>query len=227
MSLGNMSLENIEHVVVLMLENRSFDSMLGWLYQQDGPALNIPAARPGDEYRGLQSVDLDKFLNTALDGTLTAEPTRGAQGFSVPDVAPGEEFSHVNTQFYGTPNPDPGTPISMTGVLADFVEVLQGLGYQGGDLARLGPMTLETFTPGQLPVLNQLAKHYAVSDDWFASVPSQTNPNRAFLMCATSNGMVNNGDLGDQPAGQGDRGSTRHGDRRRPGRRTDDLQRAQ
>ena len=38
-----------------------------------------------------------------------------------------------------------------------------------------------------------------MSDDWFASVPSQTNPNRAFLMCATSNGMVNNGDLETNP----------------------------
>jgi phospholipase C len=29
----------------------------------------------------------------------------------------------------------------------------------------------------------------------FASVPSQTNPNRAFAMCGTSHGLVNNGDL--------------------------------
>jgi phospholipase C len=194
-----MSLENIEHVVVLMLENRSFDSMLGWLYEHDAPALNIPAAKPGDEYRGLQKVDLDKFLNTALNGTVTAKPTRGVQGFSVPDVAPGEEFNHVNTQFYDTPTPAPDAPITMTGVLADFVEVLQGLGFKDADLARLGPMMLQTFTPGQLPVLSQLARHYAVSDAWFASVPSQTNPNRAFLTCATSNGMVNNGDLETNP----------------------------
>lgn len=194
-----MSLDNIEHVVVLMLENRSFDSMLGWLYEHDAPALNIPPAEPGDEFRGLQSVNPDDFINTALNGTLTAKPTRGAQGFSVPDVAPGEEFAHVNTQFFGVPDPAPGTPITMTGVLADFVEVLQGLGYRSPDLARLGPMVLESCTPGQLPVLNQLAKHYAVSDAWFASVPSQTNPNRAFLMCATSNGMVNNGDLETNP----------------------------
>ncbi|MFL6163739.1 MAG: alkaline phosphatase family protein [Jatrophihabitantaceae bacterium] len=194
-----MSLDNIDHVVVLMLENRSFDSMLGWLYEHDAPALNIPPAVPGDEFRGLQHVDLDKFRNTALNGTLTAEPSRGVQGFTVPDVAPGEEFAHINTQFYGTPTPPPGASITMTGVLADFVEVLQGLGYQNAELARLAPMTLETFTSGQLPVLNQLAKHYAVSDDWFASVPSQTNPNRAFLMCATSNGMVNNGDLETNP----------------------------
>jgi phospholipase C len=196
---ARMSLANIEHVVVLMLENRSFDSMLGWLYERDAPALNIPAAKPGDEYRGMQCVDPDKFLNTALNGRLTAKPTRGVQGFSVPDVAPGEEFDHINTQFFDTPTPAPGAPITMTGVLADFIEVLQGLNFKDADLARLGPMTLEAFTPGQLPVLNQLAKHYAVSDAWFASVPSQTNPNRAFLTCATSNGMVNNGDLETNP----------------------------
>jgi phospholipase C len=194
-----MSLANIEHVVVLMLENRSFDSLLGWLYEHDAPALNIPAAKPGDEYRGLQSVDLGKYLNTALDGTLSAKPTRGVQGFSVPDVAPGEEFGHINTQFYDTAAPAPDAPVTMTGVLADFVEVLQGLGFKEPDLARLGPMMLQSFTPGQLPVLNQLARHYAVSDDWFASVPSQTNPNRAFLTCATSNGMVDNGDLETNP----------------------------
>ena len=194
-----MSLKNIDHVVVLMLENRSFDSLLGWLYEHDTPVVTIPPAKPGDEFRGLQSVDLDKFRNTALNGTLTAEPTRGVTGFSVPDVDPGEEFAHVNTQFFGTSTPAPGAPITMTGLLADFVEILQERGFKNSDLARLGPMSLQTFTPGQLPVLNQLAKHYAVCDDWFASVPSQTNPNRAFVTCATSNGMVNNGDLETNP----------------------------
>jgi phospholipase C len=195
-----MSMENIEHVVVLMLENRSFDSLLGWLYERDAPAVNIPPATAGDLFRGLQSVNLDKFINTALNGALSAKPTRGVQGFTVPDVDPGEEFAHVNTQFYGTSTPAPGAPITMTGVLADFVEVLQERKYSDADIRRLAKMSMESFTPGQLPILNQLAKHYAVSDDWFASVPSQTNPNRAFLMCGTSNGMVNNGDLEDHNA---------------------------
>ncbi|HEU5269478.1 MAG TPA: alkaline phosphatase family protein [Jatrophihabitans sp.] len=194
-----MSLKNIDHVVVLMLENRSFDSLLGWLYEHDKPAVTIPPAKPGDEYRGLQSVDLDRFRNTALNGTLTVKPTRGVQGFTVPDVDPGEEFAHVTTQFFGTPSPAPDAPITMTGVLADFIEILQERGFKNSDLVRLGPMSMQTFTPGQLPVLSQLARHYAVCDDWFASVPSQTNPNRSFLTCATSNGMVNNGDLETDP----------------------------
>jgi phospholipase C len=44
-----------------------------------------------------------------------------------------------------------------------------------------------------LPVLSALARSYAVSDAWFASVPSQTWPNRAFAHAGTSNGNVNNG----------------------------------
>ena len=87
----------------------------------------------------------------------------------------------------------------MKGLLEDFVGVLQARNYGPADVIRLAQTCLSSFTPGQLPVLNQLAKHYAVCDDWFASVPSQTNPNRAFLMCGTSNGMVNNGELETNP----------------------------
>src|SRR6185437_2356668 len=105
---------------------------------------------------------------------------------------------HVTMQFYDTSSPGPGAP-TMTGVLADFIEVLQERGFKNSELTRMGPMSMQTFTRGQLPVLSQLARHYAVCDDWFASVPSQTNPNRSFLVCGTSNGMVNNGDLETNP----------------------------
>ena len=46
----------------------------------------------------------------------------------------------------------------------------------------------------QLPVLYGLARRFAVSDRWFSSVPSQTNANRAFSICGTSLGAVNNGE---------------------------------
>jgi phospholipase C len=197
-----MSLKQIEHVVVLMLENRSFDSLLGWLYERDAPALNIPAAAHNDRFRGMQSVNPANYVNTALGGTLRAEPTRGVQGFSVPGVDPGEEFGHVNTQFFRNANPSPDDPVTMTGLLQDFTDILKARGYGTEDIIRRAKTVMESYTPSQLPVLNQLAKHYAVSDAWFASVPSQTNPNRAFLLCGTSNGLVNNGELepADSPA---------------------------
>ena len=194
--MGKMT--EIEHVVVLMLENRSFDSLLGWLYEHDAPSVFVPDT--GDRrFRGMQDVDPNAFVNRALGGSLSATPARGAEGFTVPDVDPGEEFEHVNMQFFGAETPPPGAPVTMLGVLADFVGILQARQFNDADVRRMAPMILQCFTPGQLPVLNQLARHYAVSDAWYASVPSQTNPNRAFLMCGTSNGMVNNGDLETDP----------------------------
>ena len=118
-------------------------------------------------------------------------------GFSVPQVDPGEEYEHVLEQFYANPKPAPADPITMTGVLQDFVDILTARGYDAPTIQAMAGMCLQSFTPSQLPVLNQLARHYAVSDAWYASVPSQTNPNRAFLMCGQSMGMVNNGDLED------------------------------
>jgi phospholipase C len=41
-----------------------------------------------------------------------------------------------------------------------------------------------------LPVLSGLARGYAVCDRWFASVPTETLPNRAFVCAATSQGHM-------------------------------------
>jgi phospholipase C len=56
---------------------------------------------------------------------------------------------------------------------------------------------MQCHSPGQVPVLAMLARSYAVSDAWFASVPSQTWPNRAFAQAGTSNGHVDNGNPPD------------------------------
>ena len=46
------------------------------------------------------------------------------------------------------------------------------------------------YTPDTLPVLSALARGYAVCDQWFASVPTETMPNRAFACSATSQGHM-------------------------------------
>jgi len=45
------------------------------------------------------------------------------------------------------------------------------------------------FTPDQLPVLNFLARQYGVCDNWFASMPGPTWPNRFFAVAGTSSGL--------------------------------------
>src|SRR5689334_18840280 len=46
-----------------------------------------------------------------------------------------------------------------------------------------------------LPVMYGLAEGFAVSDAWFASVPSDTDPNRSFALCGTSCGAETNDDF--------------------------------
>jgi phospholipase C len=48
------------------------------------------------------------------------------------------------------------------------------------------------YSPETLPVLSGLAKGFAVCDRWFASVPTQTFPNRAFAVAGTSLGYTDN-----------------------------------
>jgi len=106
-----MSMDNIEHVVVLMLENRSFDMMLGWLYEKDQSVINnIPQAAANDKYRGLQGVNPDDFINMALDNALTARPSRGVRGFTVPDVDPARSSSTSSPSFTTTRRRFPTSP---------------------------------------------------------------------------------------------------------------------
>jgi outer membrane assembly lipoprotein YfiO len=48
---------------------------------------------------------------------------------------------------------------------------------------------MKCYSPGQLPVLNALAREFAVLDRWFSSLPGPTWPNRFFAHAASSGGL--------------------------------------
>jgi phospholipase C len=187
-------MDRIEHVVLLMLENRSFDSQLGWLYENSQPAHHIPPLKDGERaFDGLQGLDLRQYPNADSTGNITYFPTRGAQGLNMPNVAPGETYADVTTQLFGTENPPANATPTMLGYVRDYCRVLRKEGLSEDDVKRCAVQVMQSFTPTQLPVLNGLAAHYAVCDRWFSSVPSQTNPNRAFAFTGTSMGLTDNG----------------------------------
>src|SRR5271166_5599951 len=196
-----MIMNKIEHVVLLMLENRSFDSLLGWLYEKGRPAKNVPELTPGQrDYEGLQGLKLQDYENVDATGTIKVSSIRGAKGLNVPNIAPGETFTQVNTQLFGrdfkeNELPKPGEKPTMKGYVRDYTNLLRHHKYEKGDVERYAEQVMQSYTPDQLPVLNGLAEHYAVCDMWFSSVPSQTNPNRAFAFCGTSMGLADNGFL--------------------------------
>src|SRR5579875_3490161 len=187
--------DKIDRVVLLMLENRSLDNVLGWLYAGDQPHQFI-GADTTPVYQGLQT---GSYANEyggrvipATRGTTGETGHRGVppQPLRVPGFDPGEEYEHVTQQLFGSPdhptkkNPPDGTPAGMAGFADDY-----DASYETWPQL---DQIMEAYTPAQLPILNGLAKAYAVSDAWYASVPTQTNPNRAFSLCGTSLGRVNN-----------------------------------
>lgn len=81
-------MKGIEHVVLVMMENRSFDSMLGWLYEDKRPAHNVPPLKNGERYfEGLQGLK-EPYLNKDPTSGKAFGPIRGARGLNVPNTAP-------------------------------------------------------------------------------------------------------------------------------------------
>jgi len=153
----------IKHIVVLMMENRSFDHMLGFLKAE------IP------DIRGIAGND---YFNQSTAGA-TMPVTDGAayQGLLVAD--PGHDYTDVYMQMYGVPYGTPAVQPDMSGFAQSYEQ-------QGGNPADI----MRCFRPSQLPVLSALARQYVICDQWFSSVPGPTLPNRAFAHFGTSFGRL-------------------------------------
>jgi len=182
------NLSSIEHIVVVMMENRSFDNLLGWLYDaQNPPQLNIPAQNP-PTFEGLAgNTYYNVFNNTSVPviHPPTAWPPANNPNV-VPTPDPHEEFEYVTNQIFGTKTPGPNDLPNMSGFLQDYSTV-PGVGNTADQI-------MQTYGPKDANVINDLARNFAVCDHWFASVPSQTWPNRAFFHTGSSDGHIDNDD---------------------------------
>ena len=92
------SLSKVEHIVVLMLENRSFDNLLGWLYD---PANDAPFNLVPRDFEGLYGKNLS---NRAPDGRVV--PAGKTDDARSPQPNPGEPFEDVYSQIYNVPKVD-------------------------------------------------------------------------------------------------------------------------
>ena len=184
--MSTSQLEGIEHVVVLMLENRSFDNLLGWLYDPANPAPfnQLPPAN----FEGVFGKDLSNL-------TTNGQTIRVGKGTDVtaPFPDPGEPFQDVYAQIYGQKSTvaanavtkEPPRPCNMKGFVYNYELKNQGN-------LQNAPIIMNCFTPAKVPVISSLAYYYGVCDHWFSSIPSQTLCNRSFMQAGTSSGYVNN-----------------------------------
>lgn len=185
------ALTQIKHVIVVMFENRSFDHILG--------------AMPG----------VNGVLNT--DGTIksglfnTPNPQEEPDCFNIPvyptlidldgQTAIYHDFNH---DFGDGMMPDlfgPGTTGYVAGKPVDapattypptnsgFLSTIAWNADPSGQTPN-GPSVMTCFKFGSLNVLHRLASEFVVCDNWHCDMPGHTEPNRAFMHCATT------GDIG-------------------------------
>jgi phospholipase C len=159
-------LDALKHIVVLMMENRSFDHMLGSLKADDS---RIDGILPSDPY-----------ANPDTTGA-QVEPQPLAEFQSQLDPDPDHHFPGVDLQIFGG-DTSPTRQANMQGFVKSYFS-------QRRDVAH-SQKIMYYFPKEKLPVLTTLARQFAVFNRWFASIPGPTICNRAFAHYGTSFGRV-------------------------------------
>jgi phospholipase C len=153
-------LDNLRHLVVLMMENRSFDHMLGSLKAVD-PRID-----------GLTGTESNPdTTNTAI----TVQSLAEYQGQLDPD--PNHSFPAVDQQIFNG-----GTTPTMKGFIKSYFQERRDVAHS--------QKIMYYFKANKVPVLTRLAQEFAVFNRWFASIPGPTLCNRAFAHYGTSFGHV-------------------------------------
>ena len=163
----------IKHVFVLVLENRSFDHMLGF----SGITGTDPTTGQPTIIDGLTGIESNNFTDPA--GVVHTH-TVATGAADVMTTGPGHEFVDVLEQLCGPsaiyPSGGPYPPVTNFGYVSSYAKAVGPAA--AGDV-------MKCFSPSQLPVLNALAQEFVVCDRWFSSMPGPTEPNRYFMHAAT------------------------------------------
>ncbi|XP_038984341.1 non-specific phospholipase C6-like [Phoenix dactylifera] len=150
----------IQAIVVLVLENRSFDHMLGWMKKAFNSSLD---GLTGTECNHRSTQDPNSPSICVSDDALYVDPD------------PDHSFQGVKEQVFGS-----GATPSMSGFAEQALAISE-------DMATT---VMKGFKPENLPVFASLVQEFAVFDRWFSSLPGPTQPNRLFLYSATSHGAT-------------------------------------
>ena len=151
----------VDHIVVLMMENRSFDHMLGFLTIDEG--------------------------RTDVEG-LTAGLSNSVGGVTYP-VHPATSTKLVKAQDPSHGSLDVAAQIAggaMSGFAADYVATRPNPPYKGDSAG----VVMAYHTAQQVPVYAYLAEQFCVCDHWFCSVPGETMPNRCYAVAGSSGGRI-------------------------------------
>jgi phospholipase C len=159
----NLANPKIKQVFVLMLENRSFDHILGF----SGLTGTDAATGQPTSINGAGAANSNSYLGIPYPATVQADDIMPFDpGHEFPDVM--EQLSSAGIKYNGGSYP----AINNGGFVSNYATT-KSLG-EGGATGNFGEIMKCYDTTNQLPVLSALAKEFAVCDHWFASLPGPT-----------------------------------------------------
>ncbi|MFP3558228.1 alkaline phosphatase family protein [Paraburkholderia sp. SIMBA_049] len=171
-------MRKIDHVVVLMLENRSFDHIFGFREGVNG--------LKGNEFNLSDPSEPQSDANPAFQVDSNA-PFAVLAG-----NGPGHSVNATNYQLVNDKaGPSAGLPPSNNGFVRNYRDELRHDHVSHPDPNTLR-VVMQFFSPNSLPSINALADAFCVCDNWFSEVPGPTQPNRFYMHAATSTGFALN-----------------------------------
>jgi phospholipase C len=167
---GTATMPGIDHIVVLMMENHTYDNLLGMLGKGDGFTLG-PGGQP-------TATNPYPAGTTFPDGEIQ-------HAFHMPTTCqlsarPSQEWAASHNSYDNGRN-DGFVRTTITPATTEIV----------------GGVAMGYWTGQDLPFTYSLASQFPVGDRWFSSALAQTDPERRFLIAATASGMTD--DIGTSP----------------------------
>jgi phospholipase C len=177
----------VNHVVILIQENRSFDHYFGQMtaYRSaNGIPINGSPASIEDESKG-------SFSNLSpATGAMIAPYHTGS--VCTEDLTPDWTESHKNFNRLNAAAASSSSP--MDGFVSVAFQIAQFASTLGIHMAdQDGHRVMGFFDGNDLNYYYFMASQFAMGDHFFAPVPSNTPAARHYIMAATSQGFVHNG----------------------------------
>jgi phospholipase C len=178
-----MALADIEHIVIVLMENRSFDHTLGYLSLADAaPTMSVDGLRDDEAWQ-------QQFIN---DCKAVQYPLHDLKAIVQNINDPPHDMPDIRTQISMETH---GGAFSQMG---GFVQSYANARPPAHDLSEV----MGYYKKDAVPTFDFFARKYCICDRWFSSLPSGTQVNRLMAMAGESkidNNVSSISDLPDQP----------------------------
>jgi phospholipase C len=191
---GNV--HKVNHIIIIMQENHSFDNYLGALPYAPGSPYHGGACKNSDHacVDGL-TCTVDNMGNYTCANSNLDDDGSTVTSFHDSNYCPGPDLQHDWQGAHGEANySDPANALLST--LNDgFVLVNDATEQIDGTESATDDDTMGFYNQDDLPFYYQLAQTFAIDDRYFCSVVGPTFPNRSYEMAATSFGHVTTNEI--------------------------------